>query len=100
MGHFDFSEKFNHKLKPTETSSPLTMPSSAVAKNAQSSPIHKNKSLEHVSTSAPTFSLQKQIFLHNVHIYEIGNSNLVHSSKGSKQTKDHELNEKVLGRGP
>ena len=92
MGHFDFSNKLNHNLKPKEDISPLAMSSSApatsAAKNHQSTPFLKKQSFKHVSASAPSFSLQKQILLHNAHVYEKGNSNLVHSIIGSKQPQN------------
>ena len=94
LGRFDFSGKLNHSLNPKETTSPLVMSSTApstsasAAHSSQSTPILIKKSFKHVLASAPTFSLQKQILLHNAHVYEKGNSNLIHSIIGSKQPQN------------
>ena len=92
LGLFDFSGRLNHNLKPKDTISSLVMsssaPSTSAPQNSQSTPILKNQSFKHVSASAPCFSLQKQIQLHNARVYEKGNSNLVHSIIGSKQTQN------------
>ena len=80
LGVFDFSGKLNHNLRPIDneaTTKTLT--------SAPSTPILIKKPFKHVSSSAPSFSLKKQILLQNAHLYEKGNANLVHSIIGSNQ---------------
>ena len=94
LGHFDFSGQLNHNLKHSENSSSSFFSSStpSTTSNAQLTPILKKKIFKHVSAAAPTFSLQKQILLNNAHVYEKGNTNLIHSIIGSKQPLGTNLN--------